>query len=114
MLNICMKNIVYLSTAVTLLNDDQLIDILTSARKNNAERDVSGMLLYSEGTFIQVLEGEDTQVDAIFAKIETDPRHKNLITLINGSIVHKNFARWAMGFNNVYYGKVADLFRYLK
>ncbi|MFD0767061.1 BLUF domain-containing protein [Mucilaginibacter lutimaris] len=109
-----MKNIVYLSTAVTLLNDDQLIDILTSARKNNAERNVSGMLLYSEGTFIQVLEGEDTQVDAIFAKIETDPRHKNLITLINGSIVHKNFAEWAMGFTTVNTAKVADLLGYLK
>ncbi|MES2266603.1 MAG: BLUF domain-containing protein [Bacteroidota bacterium] len=109
-----MKNIVYLSTAVKLLNDDQLIDILTTARKNNADRDVSGVLLYSEGTFIQVLEGDDTHVDTIFAKIETDRRHKNLITLIDSSIAHKNFADWAMGFITTNSAKVADLLGYLK
>jgi hypothetical protein len=53
-----MKNIVYVSAAVKLLDDDQLFDILSSSRKNNAERDVTGVLLYSEGVFIQVLEGD--------------------------------------------------------
>jgi hypothetical protein len=79
-----MKNIVYMSTSVTLLDDDQLIDILNSARKNNLKHNVTGVLLYSEGVFIQVLEGNEADVDVIFSKIQADARHKNIITLLTG------------------------------
>src|SRR6188768_1081573 len=94
-----MKNIVYVSTAVKLLDDDQLLSILASSRKNNNERNVTGVLLYSEGTFIQALEGDNNDVDFIFSKIEKDLRHKNMITLINEQISHRGFSDWLMGFS---------------
>ena len=109
-----MKNIVYLSTAVKLLDDEQLIEILNSARENNAERNVTGVLLYSEGTFIQVIEGDNDDVDAIFSKIETDTRHKNLITLIDGPIQERSFSDWSMGFSTAKADKVDHLIGYLK
>jgi len=109
-----MKNIVYLSTAVKLMNDDQLIEILETARQNNSKQDITGVLLYSEGTFLQVLEGEESCIDAIFSAIETDPRHKNIITLIDGPIIQKNFKDWSMGFSHARADKVQDLVGYLK
>jgi hypothetical protein len=109
-----MKNIVYMSTSVTLLDDDQLIDILNSARKNNLKHNVTGVLLYSEGVFIQVLEGNEADVDVIFSKIQADARHKNIITLIDGLIEQRDFADWSMGFSTVHTDKVAGLVGYLK
>lgn len=109
-----MKNIVYLSTSVNLLVDDELIDILKPARKNNAQRNVTGVLLYSEGTFLQVLEGDAADVEAIYRKIELDPRHKNIIKLVDEKIDTRSFADWAMGFTTANTAKVADLVGYLE
>jgi hypothetical protein len=93
-----MKQLAYVSTAVKLMTDDELIDILKVARRRNAEHDVTGVLLYSDGTFIQVLEGEPDSVDQIFESITNDKRHKNIIKLVDGSLDKKYFPDWNMGF----------------
>jgi hypothetical protein len=108
-----MKNIIYVSSAIKLLDDAQLVEILTLARKNNSERNVSGILLYSEGTFIQVLEGNDADVDYIFGKIEKDTNHKNIITLVDKPISKKNFADWSMGFLTMQPQKLKDILGYM-
>lgn len=95
-----MKDLVYLSTARTLLADNILLDILKSARKNNAALNVTGVLLYSEGTFIQALEGSDEDVDTIFKKIKNDVRHKNIIVIAEREISKRNFPEWFMGFTS--------------
>ena len=109
-----MKNIVYLSTAIKLLGDNELIEILDAARKNNVEYHVSGVLLYSEGTFIQLIEGDDADVDFIYAKIKQDNRHKNIIALIDSPIQERNFSDWLMGFASLKADKVNDVIGYLK
>lgn len=109
-----MKNIVYVSNAVMLLDNDELLNILTTARKNNAKRGVTGVLLYSDRIFIQLLEGEDADVDYIFGEIEKDTRHKNMITLIDEDIHTKDFPDWSMGFSTPGPGKFKDIFGYLQ
>ena len=96
-----MNTLVYLSTSITLLRDDELIDILTAARRNNKAHGVAGILLYCEGTFIQVLEGSEDEVSAIFGKIEQDKRHKNIIVMMNEPMEQRNFPGWTMGFTSV-------------
>ncbi|TSD67437.1 BLUF domain-containing protein [Inquilinus sp. KBS0705] len=108
-----MKNIVYLSTAVKLMSDADLIDILRVARAQNAENRISGVLLYSEGTFLQVLEGDDANVNAIYANIQKDKRHKNLITLLDEPISQKSFSDWSMGFSSPQQEKVNQLVGFL-
>ncbi|MBD1394436.1 BLUF domain-containing protein [Mucilaginibacter glaciei] len=108
-----MKPIVYLSTAVELMTDQPLTDLLTVACKNNAFRNVSGILLYSEGTFLQVLEGAEDDVDKIFNIIAKDPRHKNLVTLADEPINQREFANWSSGFTSVSLSQAIDLSGYL-
>jgi len=93
-----MKQLAYLSTAVCLMTDAELLDLLKAARRRNAEHDITGVLLYSDGTFIQVLEGEDDSLDRIFNSILKDPRHKNVIKLIDSELEKKHFPNWNMGF----------------
>lgn len=109
-----MKNIVYVSNAVMLLDNAELLNILTTARKNNAKRGVTGVLLYSDRIFIQLLEGDDADVDHIFGEIEKDARHKNMITLIDEEIHTKDFPDWSMGFSTPGPGKVKDILGYLQ
>jgi hypothetical protein len=109
-----MKYIVYISTSVELMTDEELTEILNEARENNSAKDVTGVLLYSEGTFIQVLEGEPEAIEQIFARIYLDRRHKNIIKLIDKPLEERNFAEWAMGFTTPDAEKVRELEGYLK
>jgi len=96
-----MKQLAYISTAVNLMSDEQLLSILKTARNRNSEHHVTGVLLYSEGTFIQALEGEQGEVDKIFEAIEADNRHKNIIKLIDKALDIRNFPDWSMGFATI-------------
>lgn len=59
------------------------------------------MLLYHEGSFLQVLEGEQSSVEALFARIGEDPRHCRVMVLLRRSIDAPQFAEWSMGFVDV-------------
>ncbi|GAA4340599.1 hypothetical protein GCM10023149_52160 [Mucilaginibacter gynuensis] len=93
-----MNYLIYVSTATKLLSEYELTDLLTESRDLNARDNITGMLLYAEGTFIQVLEGEQHVVSATFNRIEQDSRHKNIILLTVGTISNRNFPSWTMGF----------------
>ncbi len=96
-----MDYLVYVSTAKWLMSEEELLDILTTARAKNQIYNVTGMLLYSQGTFIQVLEGETENINFIYKLIELDSRHKNIIKLIDGTITERNFPDWNMAFASV-------------
>ena len=72
---------VYASTAVGSWSDTELEELLVQARRDNERLGVTGMLLYSEGSFIQFLEGEKKTVMMMYDKILKDPRHRNAIKL---------------------------------
>jgi hypothetical protein len=109
-----MKNIIYVSTSVKLMHENQLLDILHNSRLHNAALNISGVLLYSDGMFIQVLEGKDTVIDALYARIQADQRHKNIITIIDEPIIEKSFGQWLMGFAVTDSKKTEKLLGYLR
>jgi hypothetical protein len=92
-------NLVYVSIATDTLNMDDLRDILAVSRRNNAELDITGMLLYREGFFIQVLEGEEKPVIALYEKIKGDKRHGNVMLVSQKPVSYRTFEQWSMGFN---------------
>lgn len=96
-----MFNIIYLSTAASLFNDFELAEILSISRDNNVVNGVTGMLLYADGTFMQVLEGDKDVVMRTYRKILLDERHRNVIELAAGPLTDRNFPDWSMGFASV-------------
>ena len=62
---------------------------------------MTGLLLYREGSFYQVLEGSESAVKATFQDIEGDPRHKEVRILFDGETDTREFADWQMGFLNL-------------
>lgn len=96
-----MEYLIYISTAKHLLDEDELIDICTVSRDRNKLHGITGVLLYSEGTFIQLLEGETKDVELIFLSITNDIRHKNIIKLAHEAISYRAFPDWTMGFKSL-------------
>ena len=96
-----MLSLIYVSTSLKMLSDEELLDILKVSRENNSTKDVTGLLLYKGGNFMQVLEGPDEAVEALYKKIELDPRHKDLIVLSREQISSRQFPAWQMAFQNL-------------
>lgn len=93
--------LVYVSFAHQDMTQDELLSILKVARENNAKLNVTGMLLYRDGFFIQALEGEDNVVAALYTKIQQDARHERIITVYRNEIEQRMFGNWTMGFNDL-------------
>lgn len=93
--------LVYASSATRPFSGDDLGDLLKVSRENNAGLGITGMLPYKDGNFLQVLEGEEGVVRALYEKIRADPRHGGEITLQQGFVEGRQFPDWSMGFRNL-------------
>ena len=91
-------HLIYASEGVNIAEDD-LNAILKSSNENNVARDITGILMYGDGQFIQVLEGPRDQVKSLYAKIEKDPRHQNTECLLEEEIEDRVFGQWAMAYS---------------
>lgn len=96
-----MISLIYVSSSVKLLNTQELFDILRNARANNQKMDITGMLLYKGGNFMQVLEGPDEAVKNLYDSIQKDSRHSGITMLSEEKIVERQFSKWEMAFQNL-------------
>lgn len=93
--------LVYLSSSTHLFSEKELADILNVSRSNNSSLNVTGILLYYEGSIIQVLEGNEAVVKDLYTKIEKDARHKNVVRMVEGTNNERSFPDWSMGFKTL-------------
>jgi hypothetical protein len=93
--------LVYVSSATRPFSGQDLRVLLKTCRKNNAELGVTGMLLYKDGNFMQVLEGDEGAVRGLYARIAADTRHGGEITLQQGLAEGRQFPDWFMGFRDL-------------
>lgn len=94
-------SIIYVSSAIQLFSEDDLVDLLKTCRENNIRNNITGMLLYKDGNFIQVFEGPEKSASDLYQKIQTDPRHHDIHLLGKHAIPERQFPNWLMGFRNV-------------
>jgi hypothetical protein len=96
-----LHQIVYTSSTKGLLTVDQLCELLVKSSAANQRQGISGVLLYKDGQVMQVIEGEQATISALFAKIKRDPRHTGVTTLLEGKLEKRNFPTWSMAFRNL-------------
>jgi len=82
------------------MRDQDLADLLTQARENNDRRAITGLLLYKDGRFIQLLEGHEDQIQKSFERIRRDERHTAVELLWLRYTQYRDFPDWTMGFIN--------------
>lgn len=93
--------LIYASAATEPFSPAQLFDLLEKCHTNNTNLGVTGMLLYKDGNFIQLLEGEEQVVHKLYNKISEDSRHLGIINFLQGFENERQFPEWSMGFRDL-------------
>lgn len=88
--------VLYRSQAVQPFTASQLTDLLAESRAYNEVHDITGLLCYCEGHFVQLLEGAPPAVARLYAAIRQDPRHHEVCTLHKTTGPSRHFADWRM------------------
>jgi hypothetical protein len=73
-----------------------LDDIVRAAKENNPGQQITGVLFYQKGQFVQLLEGEEPQLRELLAIIERDPRHTDIRILLDRKVSQRGFSDWNM------------------
>lgn len=102
-------HLIYCSASVKPMGYSELGHILQRARENNLKNNITGILLYSEGSFLQVLEGSSNSVEQIFQSICSDRRHDNITMIIREPIASRTFADWTMGYADLSLHQLEEL-----
>lgn len=107
-----MKCIAYISRTPTsdrsVRMPTGLSDIISVSRKHNPKSQITGLIFYREGQYLQVLEGPYNEVDNLMAKIAVDPRHEDLWVFLDGPVAERSFHNW--GVNVFDFVDQSDLF----
>jgi hypothetical protein len=93
--------LMYVSRASDSVNQNELVAILKKSKANNVGVGVTGVLCFSAGIFLQVLEGGRSPVSALYNKIANDPRHQDVVLLSYEEVNERSFAGWSMGRANL-------------
>ena len=91
--------VIYVSSAAPDISEHDVLKFVNEARTTNRKHDVSGMMLYVGGWFLQLLEGEKAMVDVVCGMIFRDVRAMRVV--LREAIAERQFPEWTMGFEVV-------------
>ena len=93
-----MLQIAYFSTATVRQSAEVLHDILTGSRRRNARDDISGLLVAGGNRYMQVIEGPEREMEALWTAIRADQRHCAVAELLRRPTETRSFEGWNMAF----------------
>ena len=94
-----LDSLVYVSSAVKLLTPEEIEYLLTRARERNKKYDITGILLYIGGNFMQYIEGPSDNLEVIFKIIREDKQHSGIILVTREAIEEREFGDWSMAYD---------------
>lgn len=94
--------LMYASRATAPVTEADLAPILKTSREHNPAEGITGLLCFSDGMFVQVLEGGRDAVNARYKRIVQDHRHRDVILLAYEEITERDFPGWTMGQVNLH------------
>ncbi|MTI39419.1 BLUF domain-containing protein [Fulvivirga lutimaris] len=101
-----LSQLVYVSNRKQHCTEEEIEKILASCKKNNPPLNITGILLYSDKKFIQLVEGESKVIMELYDKIKKDDRHTNPMMISLSPVKEKSFPSWHMGSKKLPAGKV--------
>jgi hypothetical protein len=104
--------LIYASRAAATVGPEQLQAILRKSKANNPALGITGLLCFSDGVFLQALEGGRGAVNQLYNRLVTDPRHSGIQLLSYVEIDERRFAGWSMGQVNLAQLNPALLLKY--
>ncbi|MHA7059872.1 BLUF domain-containing protein [Aquimarina sp. M1] len=92
------QTISYVSTANQSLTNSDINELFEYVKHYNTDQNITGILMYSDGNFFQVIEGEKEQIQQLYKKIQLDSRHYNVIKIFDREILNCSFTRYHSSF----------------
>lgn len=89
---------IYSSESATPMQAAELEELLEHARSSNARKGITGALVYVDGVFLQILEGDTQIIHELMARIARDVRHETVTVLKQGEIPSPSFSDWKMAY----------------
>lgn len=100
--------VMYSSAATENMKLCDLKELLVVARKKNESLNITGFLVYVDGVFIQVLEGNQEDVLGLMNTIESDRRHESVKIFFQATETSRMFTDWRMAHVDVSLEQIAD------
>ncbi|MDE1891679.1 MAG: EAL domain-containing protein [Betaproteobacteria bacterium] len=88
--------LIYVSKASQTMTKTELMTLQKQTINNNLDSGISGCLLYREGEFMQLIEGQRQQVLALYDRIKSDPRHIDCKIILESPVTNRAFRDWGM------------------
>lgn len=95
------RQLIYVSTTARRHDEREMSDLLAQSRRDNRRHGITGLLLYKDGHFMQVLEGPPDAIRNVFERIGRDRRHRDLITILDRIGGGRDFQDWSMGYRRL-------------
>jgi hypothetical protein len=93
-----LERIVYISMASQAQTAETVDGILQVARARNAALDITGLLIGGGRWWLQLLEGNRSDLDPVWQSIRKDPRHRHVVLVQRRPLRHRSFPDWSMKF----------------
>ncbi|QZH74040.1 MAG: BLUF domain-containing protein [Erythrobacter sp.] len=90
-----MKQLIYYSRPFGF-DEAMLTGILMQARRNNKRDGITGALICRHDMYLQLIEGPDAAIDALYAKITEDDRHGEVRLALSSEVDQRMFPDWEM------------------
>lgn len=89
-----MYRVIFTSQSSRSFGRTALSAITAVSLRNNAEHQVSGLLVCHDQRFFQVMEGEESTLSSLMMRIAADPRHHGLSVVSHGPVAQRAFSNW--------------------
>lgn len=96
-----LTHLVYVSDAQGAMTQDMLEDIVRKSARKNRQLDITGVLLYDNRHFMQLLEGDLHVINELYQTITQDERHTRVLRLAFYPVAHRQFPDWSMELINL-------------
>ncbi len=105
----------YVSTVSPNISNTDILRLMDHVSFHNNTIGFTGILIHSEGNFFQVLEGKEEIVKMMFERIKKDPRHYNIIKMLDKEINDSSFSVYHSSFTVISgHHSYTELQRFLK
>lgn len=91
-----LRRLIYVSRSLIGADSAALEAIISASVQCNAQVGVTGVLWFADGKFAQVLEGEHNEIERAMDRIRSDPRHTEIVILLDRTVSSRQFGTWSM------------------
>lgn len=94
-----LTQLVYYSISSIKITAEVIYDIREISIRNNSKKNITGCLLYHDNVFLQLLEGENENIDNLYESIQKDKRHSTVTLIMKENVKERMFPGWSMAFH---------------